>query len=88
MRVRTGVNRRCAVQRKAHTELGPRSATLWLGLLGHGVVVGRHERAVHDEHCFTAEPLALAQRDKRPDVVDDPARYRPATGPRLADRHL
>ncbi|CCB77671.1 protein of unknown function [Streptantibioticus cattleyicolor NRRL 8057 = DSM 46488] len=42
-----------------------------LGLLGDGVVTGGNEGAVHDEHGVLAEPLALLERERGPEVVDD-----------------
>lgn len=47
-----------------------------LGLLRHGVVPGRDQGAVHDEHSVLGEPLAGLEREQRPDVVDDGGRCR------------
>ena len=47
-----------------------------LGLLGNLVVAGGHEGAVHDQHGVLAEPLALLERERGPEVVDDAVRGR------------
>lgn len=43
-----------------------------LRLLGHVVVAGGHEGAVHDQHGVLAEPPALGEGEQRGGVVDDP----------------
>src|SRR5436305_12150627 len=47
-----------------------------LGLLGHVMVPGGHERAVYDQHGVLAEPPALAQGEQRGGVVDRSGRPR------------
>src|SRR5690349_2132653 len=42
-----------------------------LRLLGDGVVAGGDQGSVHDQHGVLAEPLALLERERRPEVVDD-----------------
>lgn len=41
-----------------------------------GVVAGRGQGPVHDEHGALGEPLAGLEREHRPEVVDDPVRCR------------
>jgi hypothetical protein len=47
-----------------------------LGLLSDGVIAGRNEGAVHDEHGILGEPLTCLERKQRPEVVNDAGRDR------------
>lgn len=38
---------------------------------GDGVVAGRNQGAIHDQHSVLAEPLARLEREQRAEVVDD-----------------
>jgi hypothetical protein len=40
-------------------------------LLGHVVVAGGNQGAVHEQHGVLAEPLALLEGELRPEVIDD-----------------
>jgi len=50
-----------------------------LRLLGDRVIPGGDQGAVHDQHGVLAEPLALLERERRAEMVDD------AVGGRLRD---
>lgn len=61
--------------RLPHTELTSDDMRC-LRLLGHLVIAGGDQRAVHDQHGVRGEPPAGLQGELRPEVIDHPVSSR------------
>lgn len=53
-----------------------RRVPIVLRLLSHGVIAGRYQGAVPDQHVVLAEAVPRRERELRSEVVDDPVRRR------------